>query len=304
MTVSLLPQIIFQPLGADNLPMPGGKLYTWAAGTTSNLTTYTDASGATPNTNPVILDAYGVAHMYLGSTAYKFNLTDANDVQHPQFPIDDITSTESIANTALGLSNTNATQIGNNTASIIAIQAQLAALTNTSIPTGTISAYSAATAPTGYLICDGSAKSRDTYPTLFAIIGTSYGIGDGSTTFNLPNLSGKVIIGVSTSPSHSLGTSAGEESHTLTAAEAGSYAHTHALAAVDSADFVNTPELQPGYTMAVSCLPGGDNHAESYNLKKSLLAATVGITGPSATVGAVPHNNMPPYLTLNYIIKT
>lgn len=55
------------------------------------------------------------------------------------------------------------------------------------VPTGTVSAYAGSTPPAGYLICDGSAVSRTTYAALFAVIGTTYGAGDGNSTFNLPN---------------------------------------------------------------------------------------------------------------------
>ena len=56
------------------------------------------------------------------------------------------------------------------------------------IPTGSISSYGGSTAPTGWLLCSGGAISRTTYENLFSVIGTTYGAGDGSTTFNLPNL--------------------------------------------------------------------------------------------------------------------
>jgi len=61
--------------------------------------------------------------------------------------------------------------------------------------TGEIKIWSTSTAPSGYLICDGSAVSRTTYASLFAVIGTTYGAGDSSTTFNLPQLGGKVPLG-------------------------------------------------------------------------------------------------------------
>ena len=62
-------------------------------------------------------------------------------------------------------------------------------------PTGSIIMYGAATAPTGWLECNGSAISRTTYSSLFAIIGTTFGEGDGSTTFNLPDLRGEFVRG-------------------------------------------------------------------------------------------------------------
>ena len=65
--------------------------------------------------------------------------------------------------------------------------------------------YGAASAPTGWLLCDGSAVSRSTYATLFALIGTTYGAGDGSTTFNVPDMRGRVIA----APDNMGGTAAG-----------------------------------------------------------------------------------------------
>lgn len=63
------------------------------------------------------------------------------------------------------------------------------------MPTGSFVMYGASSAPTGWLLCDGSAVSRTTYADLFAIIGTTFGAGDGSTTFNVPNLSDRFPIG-------------------------------------------------------------------------------------------------------------
>ena len=62
-------------------------------------------------------------------------------------------------------------------------------------PTGSITMYGASVAPSGWLECDGSAISRTTYSSLFAIIGTTFGVGDGSTTFNLPDLRGEFVRG-------------------------------------------------------------------------------------------------------------
>ena len=63
------------------------------------------------------------------------------------------------------------------------------------VPPGMVNAFAGTTAPTGYLICDGSAVSRTTYADLFAVTGTNYGVGDGATTFNLPDLRGEFIRG-------------------------------------------------------------------------------------------------------------
>jgi len=70
-----------QFIGADGVPLVGGKVYTYAAGTTSPQVSYTDSTGSTPNTNPIILDSRGEANIWLGEATYKFRLTDANDVE-------------------------------------------------------------------------------------------------------------------------------------------------------------------------------------------------------------------------------
>lgn len=67
-----------------------------------------------------------------------------------------------------------------------------------SVPTGSLNPFAGAAAPTGWLLCDGSAVSRTTYAGLFAVVSTAYGAGDGSTTFNVPNLAGRVPVGAGT----------------------------------------------------------------------------------------------------------
>jgi len=66
------------------------------------------------------------------------------------------------------------------------------------LPAGMLVPYGGSTAPSGWLLCDGVAVSRTTYATLFAVVGTSYGAGDGSTTFNLPDMQGRVAVGKGT----------------------------------------------------------------------------------------------------------
>ena len=112
-----------------------------------------------------------------------------------------------------------------------ATAAATAASITAAAPAGTVSAYVGAAAPTGWLLCDGSAVSRTTYASLFAACGTTYGAGDGSTTFNLPDLRGRVIVAVDggagrVTANNTLGASSGTEAHTHTSA-----AHTHTSAA-------------------------------------------------------------------------
>jgi microcystin-dependent protein len=91
----------------------------------------------------------------------------------------------------------------------------------TVIPVGTISMLGHASPPAGWLICDGAAVSRSTYADLFAVVGVGHGIGDGSTTFNLPDLRGRVPMGLNASDPwfDVMSDYAGNSTHTLTAAE-------------------------------------------------------------------------------------
>lgn len=103
------------------------------------------------------------------------------------------------------------------------------------VPTGLIAYYPIATLPAGWLNCNGDAVSRSDYARLFSVIGTTYGAGNGTTTFNLPDIRGRTIVADGDSPTLSarvIGEQFGEESHTLTLAETPSHNHTNSTSTI------------------------------------------------------------------------
>ena len=147
----------------------------------------------------------------------------------------------------------------------------------TNVP-GMISQYAGTTSPNGWMICDGSAVSRTTYSALYSAIGNSYGSGDGSTTFNLPNLKGRVPVGRDSAQTEfdSLGETGGAKTHTLTIAEMPSHRH----------DFTVFGD------------PGSGNIAPNDSDNPPVRTGYTGYEGGNAA-----HNNLQPYIVVNYIIK-
>jgi microcystin-dependent protein len=185
-------------------------------------------------------------------------------------------------------------------------------------PTGTITSYAGSTSPSGWLLCDGAAVSRTTYASLFAALSTTYGVGNGSTTFNLPDLRGRIPMGAGTGAQNGgAGTGAISGGTSLTARTRGQFGgderlqtHTHTgTTGNDSPDHNHGP----GTGTAFLTTSGG----AAYNFGSQAAAAQ---HTPATTGGAsarhthafttASHNqslgtgqNMTPFLVTNYIIK-
>lgn len=167
---------------------------------------------------------------------------------------------------------------------------------------GSLVMFAGASIPQGWLACDGSAISRTTYSALFASIGTTWGGGDGSTTFNLPDLRGRCPIGVGTGgglTARALGDVGGEENHSLSAAENG--VHTHTVT-----DPTHTHDAGIAQSF-VTDLGGGTEYVGVGGTKGGLvgqtLAAATGISIQNQGSGT-GHNTMQPFAAVNFIIKT
>lgn len=196
--------------------------------------------------------------------------------------------------------------------------------------TGSIVMFAGSVAPQGWLLCDGSAVSRSTYSSLFDVIGTAYGAGDGDTTFNLPDLTGRVALG--SSLNHPSASTGGDEGHILTEQELPLHAHTVGVHGHGNNITITTPTLSHNITQAEfkydapnSTATGKANGRNGvYNGTTSTAAtrsANVAVSDHAASTctmsGSVTdcsafdtessglgeqHDNMQPYITLNYII--
>lgn len=163
-----------------------------------------------------------------------------------------------------------------------------------SVVAGSIQMWPTASAPAGYLLCDGSAVSRTTYSVLFAVIGTTFGAGDTTTTFNLPNYVNRMPIGVGSTAA--LAATGGSKdavvvshTHTTSITDPG---HTHS----PGVSFANT---NAGSATGISQSSFSGIYQSNINTGFTNISVTNNTTGVSGTDA-----NLPPYLGINFIIKT
>lgn len=196
--------------------------------------------------------------------------------------------------------------------------------TATSVPSGTVLPYAGATAPSGFFLCQGQAVSRTTYAALFALIGTTFGSGDGSTTFNLPDLRDR--FPVMAGPGISRGEIGGSNTVAATAGSDG--AHTHTVSGTTDGHALTESEM-PAHTHNETFVDdnGGQAKAGSGGFSVGGYTGTTRTAAVSSTGGGAAHThthtsttdsggahthtvtssagaNNPPYLALNFIIKT
>ena len=222
-----------------------------------------------------------------GNFTVTGNQTDTGNLTVGGTFIASNTATFAVGPTApTATTGTNTTQL----ATTAFVNASIAASPST--VSGAILMWPTASAPSGYLLCDGTAVSRTTYATLFALFGTTFGTGDGSTTFNLPNYTNRMPYGTT------IGATGGSadavvvsHTHTLTDPE-----HKHLTAIIDSGGSLSFGNSNPtNYTGIQGSV--STNYVEYTNsVSTGISINTAGVSGTNA--------NLPPYLGINFIIKT
>lgn len=164
------------------------------------------------------------------------------------------------------------------------------------VPAGAMMAWPVSTVPSGWLICDGRAVSRATYAALFAAIGTTFGAGDGSTTFNLPDMRGRTWAGLDNMG----GSSANRVTNAQADAMGGSMgAETHILS-MDEMPVHNHTPGSIGYNFVTY-----DTKAGSQAYQQTGGTGTIGQNSITSSQGGnQAHNNIQPTLFGNWIIAS
>lgn len=258
-------------------PYAGGQLFFYASGTTTPQTTYADAGLTVPNPNPVPANSAGVwPSIFLTTSPYKVVFEDANGNQ--------VWTADPVLQPASGGGSTGTMPVG-------AVIPWAGPQNNPSYPL-----------PTGWLLCYGQAVSRTTYAALFAAIGTLWGAGDGSTTFNLPDLRGRALFGADNMG----GTAAGR----LTSASMGAAAtpgvtggsellaaHAHSITDPGHSHVAQLGTISVAAGVNVEDVPNSSGGISTYSTE----TATTGITATNSD-GSGNSQNTPPAAVIQWII--
>jgi microcystin-dependent protein len=172
---------------------------------------------------------------------------------------------------------------------------------NNSVPTGGLMMWPTVSAPTGWLLCNGSAVSRTAYAALFAILGTTFGSGDGSTTFNLPNYTNRGPVGAG--GLYTIGITGGSKdanvvahTHTATVTDPGHKHQQYSIVDYSAGGYYGKYQVEGPLTWPDGRTATLNSNMQNAQANISVQNSTVGSSGTDA--------NMQPYLAINFIIKT
>ena len=196
------------------VPAAGYFLDTFVSGTTTPQATYSDAAGTIANSNPIVLDSTGSATIYLttaltytfrlrrtvalgGGTVFtQNNLSGIPGTSAGSFlPLAGGTLTGPLVLAANASSSLQAVPKQQLDSGLAAVQAAVIAAVGTPLPTGATTLWWLSTPPSGWIELNGVARSRTTFAALFALWGTTFGVGDGTTTFGIPDTRGEFLRG-------------------------------------------------------------------------------------------------------------
>jgi len=300
----------------SGVPLAGGLIYSYLAGTTTPLVSYTSSTGLTAHPNPIVLDSAGrINEVWVAEgTNCKFVLKTSTNVligtYDSLFPIASLPV--SIYNGGTGATTAEGARINLGLGTFL-------------VPTGSLIMWPSVAIPTDWKLCNGDAISRTTFATLYSLIGTTFGVGDGTTTFNLPNYKNRMPYGADTVAVGATGGSANAivVSHNHGGITGGqSNQHIHGYSGTTTGQSVDHTHT---YSQSGTSGPGGDlnifftnngafstplttsgtSNDHSHNYSGNTGNTNVDHTHSIATDGASGTNaNLPPYLGINFIIKT
>lgn len=280
------------PLDADVLPIVD------TANATTKKVTWANIKATLANTfallaSPIFTGVVTIPSPFtLGSTSVTVSGAEINDV--PNKTLKTTLTTKGDMYVATAASTPARLPVGADTNVLTADSSQSSGVkwaAFSSPGVGSITIWPTTSAPTGFLLCDGSSLLRSSYAALFAIIGTTFGAVDG-THFTLPNLKGKVVVGYNASETEfdTMGETGGEKTHVLTTAEMASHTHSIQNRLTNGSGGAQTGGTQPGFS--------NFDNAGLFSAWNTSIHQVTSVGSDTA------HNNLQPYISLNYIIQT